>query len=151
MEKVGLQKYLNEIGSPSHEDLVALNAMYHPGTLEKIPHYIARKQGIEPIEYIHPVMEKHLKETYGILVYQEQIKSLCQDIANFSSEECTELCEMITRLMVSPRLEVLHNKFICQGLQNGYDEPTLERIWLFLERNALYITSKSEPLLFHAK
>lgn len=139
MKKKGLQKYLNMIDSPSHEDLVALNAMYHPGTLEKIPHYIARKQGIEPIEYIHPVMEKHLKETYGVLVYQEQIKSLCQDIADFSSEECTELCEMITRLMVSPRLEVLHNKFIGQGLQNGYDVLTLERIWQFLEHNALYI------------
>lgn len=139
MEKVGLQKYLNMIGSPSHEDLVALNAMYHPGTLEKIPHYIARKQGIEPIEYIHPVMEKHLKETYGILVYQDQIKYLCQDIANFTSEECTELSQMICRLMVSPHLDKLHKKFIGQGLQNSYDELTLERIWQFLEHNALYI------------
>ncbi len=111
-EKEGLRKYLSEIGSPSREDLVALNAMCYPGTLEKIPHYIARKQGKEPIEYIHPVMEKHLKETYGVLVYREQIKSLCQDIANFTREESNELCELICRLMISPRIDEFHRKFV---------------------------------------
>lgn len=138
--KEGLRKYLHEIGSPSPEDLVALNAMYHPGTLEKIPHYIARKQGKEPIDYIHPVVEKHLKDTYGVLVYREQILSLCQDIAGFTSQECSELCELICRLMHSPRLNVFHTKFIEQGKKNEYDEQILERVWQFIERNALFIS-----------
>ena len=67
--QAGLKKYLSEISSPTHEDFIALCAMYHLGTLDKIPHYIARRQGKEPINYIHPVVEKYLKETYGVLVY----------------------------------------------------------------------------------
>lgn len=148
MEKVymyeGFKKYLNEISSPTHEDFIALCAMYHPGTLEKIPHYIARKQGNEPIEYIHPVVEKYLKETYGVLVYKEQIISLFQEIANFTTKECNELCTKICQLMQSTLIWEYHKKFVNQGVLNGYDEQILERIWYFIERNAIYIGSKAE-------
>ena len=139
IEKERLQKYLHEIGSQTDEDLNALKVMYHPGTMEKIPHYIARKQGKEPIDYIHPVVEKHLKKTYGVLVYREQIISLCQDIANFTLDECKELCELICRLMHSSRIEKFQKKFVEQGMRNEYDKQILERIWQFIERNALYI------------
>lgn len=118
--------------------------MYHPGTLDKIPHYIARRQGKEPINYIHPVVEKYLKETYGVLVYKEQIISLCQEIANFTTNECNELCSKICRMMYSPLIWEYHVKFVNQGVLNGYDEQILERIWYFIERNAIYIGSKSE-------
>lgn len=142
--QAGLKKYLSEISSPTHEDFIALCAMYHLGTLDKIPHYIARRQGKEPINYIHPVVEKYLKETYGVLVYKEQIISLFQEIANFTTKECDELCAKMCRLMQSQLVLEYHKKFVNQEVLNGYEEQILERIWYFIERNAIYIGSKSE-------
>ena len=90
------------------------------------------------------MVEKYLKETYGIIVYKEQIISLFQEIANFTTEECNELCTKICRLMQSTLIWEYHKKFVNQGVLNGYDEQILERIWYFIERNTLYIVSKAE-------
>ena len=69
-ESAGMQKYLRELQPSTFEDLIAMNALYRPGPMDYIPQFIARKHGDEPIVYDIPIMEKYLKDTYGITVYQ---------------------------------------------------------------------------------
>ena len=83
-ESTGMQKYLRELHPSTFEDLIAMNALYRPGPMDYIPQFIARKKGIEPIEYDIPVMEKYLKDTYGVTVYQEQVMLLSRLLANFT-------------------------------------------------------------------
>ena len=75
-ESAGMQKYLKELQPSKFEDLIAMNALYRPGPMDYIPSFIARKQGKEEIKYDIPVMERYLKDTYGITVYQEQVMLL---------------------------------------------------------------------------
>jgi len=83
-ESGGMQDYLKKLKPKSLEELTAMNALYRPGPMDNIPEYIDRKFGRKPIKYLHPIMEKSLKPTYGIIVYQEQVMQLVRDIAGFS-------------------------------------------------------------------
>ncbi len=83
-ETHGMQQYLRELHPTTFEDLVLLNAMYRPGIMENLPLLIKRKNGKSIIKYAIPNMEKYLNDTYGILVYQEQLMMLSRLIADFS-------------------------------------------------------------------
>ena len=82
-----MQKYLLEVQPSTFEDLIAMNALYRPGPMEYIPQFIKRKHGEEPISYDITIMEKYLKDTYGITVYQEQVMLLSRLLANFTRGE----------------------------------------------------------------
>ena len=86
-ESAGMQKYLIELQPSTFEDLIAMNALYRPGPMDYIPDFIKRKRGEMPIEYDIPVMEKYLKDTYGITVYQEQVMLLSRLLAGFTRGE----------------------------------------------------------------
>ena len=86
-ESAGMQKYLRELQPSTFEDLIAMNALYRPGPMDYIPDFIDRKHGRKPIEYDIPVMEKYLKDTYGITVYQEQVMLLSRLLADFTRGE----------------------------------------------------------------
>jgi len=86
-ESPGMKKYLRELKPNRIEDLIAMNALYRPGPMVHIPRYINRKHGREKIEYDIPVMEKYLKDTYGITVYQEQVMLLSQELGGFTKGE----------------------------------------------------------------
>jgi len=90
-ESAGMQKYLKELQPSKFEDLIAMNALYRPGPMDYIPSFIARKQGKEEIKYDIPVMERYLKDTYGITVYQEQVMLLSRLLANFTRGETDAL------------------------------------------------------------
>ena len=90
-ESTGMQRYLRELQPNCIGDLIAMNALYRPGPMEYIPQFIRRKHGIEPITYDLPCMEKYLKETYGITVYQEQVMLLSREIAGFTRGESDTL------------------------------------------------------------
>ncbi|MEG1546349.1 MAG: DNA polymerase III subunit alpha, partial [Bacteroides sp.] len=90
-ESAGMQKYLRELEPSTFEDLIAMNALYRPGPMDYIPDFIDRKHGRKPIEYDIPVMEKYLKDTYGITVYQEQVMLLSRLLANFTRGESDAL------------------------------------------------------------
>ncbi|MBQ9473581.1 MAG: DNA polymerase III subunit alpha, partial [Bacteroidales bacterium] len=83
-ESVGMQKYLRQLQPHAFEELIAMNALYRPGPIQYIPDFIDRKHGRKPIEYDIPCMEKYLKDTYGITVYQEQVMLLSRQLANFT-------------------------------------------------------------------
>ena len=83
-ESAGMQKYLRELKPSTFEDLIAMNALYRPGPMDYIPDFIDRKHGRKPITYDLPCMERYLKDTYGITVYQEQVMLLSREIADFT-------------------------------------------------------------------
>ena len=90
-ESPGMQKYLRELHPSVFEDLIAMNALYRPGPMDYIPSFIARKNGREEIKYDIPCMEKYLKDTYGITVYQEQVMLLSRQLADFTRGESDAL------------------------------------------------------------
>ena len=143
----GMQEYLRELKPDNFSELVALNTMYRPGLMENIQYYIRRKQGKETITYEFPVMEKYLKETYGLTIYQEQVMLLAQEIANFTPNDSDNLRRALGRKSVA-ELAQLHVRFIDGGQKNGYPQKALERIWRYWEMNASYFFNKSHTVCY---
>ena len=143
----GMRKHLQELVPTTFEDLVALNALYRPGAMIiTLPKFIARKHSIEPIRYAHPVVESILKDTNGIFVYWEQVILFSQRIANFTSAESSLLHRAFCRK--SPILGELKRKFIRQGIQNGYEEETLNSVWSEISEPSYYTFSKSHSVCY---
>lgn len=146
-ESTGMQKYLRELHPSTFEDLIAMNALYRPGPMDYIPQFIARKKGIEPIEYDIPVMEKCLKDTYGVTVYQEQVMLLSRLLANFTRGQSDGLRKAMGKKIFA-KLAELKPLFINGGKSNGYDEKVLEKIWSDWEKFASYAFNKSHATCY---
>ena len=146
-ESAGMQKYLRELQPSSFEDLIAMNALYRPGPMDYIPDFIDRKQGRKPVEYDIPCMEKYLKDTYGITVYQEQVMLLSRQLANFTRGESDTLRKAMGKKL-KDKLDHMKPKFINQGKENGHDPKTLEKIWADWEKFASYAFNKSHATCY---
>lgn len=146
-ESTGMQKYLRELHPSTFEDLIAMNALYRPGPMDYIPQFIARKKGIEPIVYDIPVMEKYLKDTYGVTVYQEQVMLLSRLLANFTRGQSDGLRKAMGKKIFA-KLAELKPLFINGGKSNGYDEKVLEKIWSDWEKFASYAFNKSHATCY---
>ena len=146
-ESVGMQKYLRELQPSTFEDLIAMNALYRPGPMDYIPDFIDRKQGRKPVNYDIPCMEKYLKDTYGITVYQEQVMLLSRQLANFTRGESDTLRKAMGKKL-RDKLDHMKPKFINQGQANGHDPKTLEKIWSDWEKFASYAFNKSHATCY---
>ncbi len=146
-ESAGMQKYLRELQPSTFEDLIAMNALYRPGPMAYIPQFIARKHGDEPIVYDLPCMEKYLKDTYGITVYQEQVMLLSRLIADFTRGESDALRKAMGKKLIE-KLNHMYPKFISGGKANGYDEKILEKIWNDWRAFASYAFNKSHATCY---
>ena len=146
-ESPGMQKYLRELKPTQITDLIAMNALYRPGPIEYIPTFIRRKNGLEPIEYDIPVMEKYLKDTYGVTVYQEQVMLLSRLLANFTRGEADTLRKAMGKKIFA-MLAILKPKFIEGGKKNGHDPEILEKIWKDWEKFASYAFNKSHAACY---
>jgi DNA polymerase-3 subunit alpha len=146
-ESAGMQKYLRELQPTTFEDLIAMNALYRPGPMDYIPDFIDRKQGRKPIEYDIPVMEKYLKDTYGITVYQEQVMLLSRLLADFTRGESDALRKAMGKKL-KDKLDHMKPKFIEGGKKNGHDPKTLEKIWADWEKFASYAFNKSHATCY---
>ena len=146
-ESPGMQKYLKELQPTVFEDLIAMNALYRPGPMDYIPKFIARKQGREPIEYDFPEMEKYLKDTYGVTVYQEQVMLLSRQLANFTRGESDTLRKAMGKKQIAKMME-LKDKFMKQGQELGHDAKILEKIWNDWEKFASYAFNKSHATCY---
>ena len=146
-ESAGMQKYLRELQPSTFEDLIAMNALYRPGPMDYIPQFIARKHGDEPIVYDIPIMEKYLKDTYGITVYQEQVMLLSRLLGGFTRGESDTLRKAMGKKIKS-KLDELKPKFITGGQQNGHDPKVLEKIWADWEKFASYAFNKSHATCY---
>ena len=146
-ESAGMQKYLRELKPTVFEDLIAMNALYRPGPMGYIPQFIRRKHGEEPITYDIPVMEKYLKDTYGITVYQEQVMLLSRLLADFTRGESDALRKAMGKKK-KDIVDAMKPKFIEGGKKNGHDPKILEKIWSDWEAFASYAFNKSHAACY---
>ena len=146
-ESPGMQKYLRELHPSVFEDLIAMNALYRPGPMDYIPSFIARKNGREEIKYDIPCMEKYLKDTYGITVYQEQVMLLSRQLADFTRGESDALRKAMGKKKKAI-VDAMKPKFIEGGKKNGHDPKVLEKIWGDWEKFASYAFNKSHATCY---
>ena len=146
-ESPGMQKYLKELHPDCIGDIVAMNALYRPGPMDYIPAFIRRKTGQEPITYDIPCMEKYLKDTYGITVYQEQVMLLSRLLADFTRGESDALRKAMGKKK-KDIVDAMKHKFIEGGKKNGHDPKALEKIWADWEKFASYAFNKSHAVCY---
>ena len=146
-ESAGMQKYLRELHPTVFEDLIAMNALYRPGPMDYIPEFIRRKKDPSLISYDIPCMEKYLKDTYGITVYQEQVMLLSRQLANFTRGESDALRKAMGKKKKNI-VDQMKPKFLKQGAANGHDVKILEKIWSDWEKFASYAFNKSHATCY---
>lgn len=146
-ESEPMQKALRQLKPNNLEDLTAMNALYRPGPMGNIPDFIDRKHGRKPIEYLHPLMESALKNTYGIIVYQEQVMQLVRDIAGFTLAQSD-----IMRRAMGKKDEKLMNEqkelFIEGAVKKGFDTQLAGEIFDLILKFAAYGFNKSHSLAY---
>ena len=146
-ESTGMKNFLQKFKPSSFLDLVSVIALYRPGPMENIDSFIKRKYGREKIEYIHPDLEDILKETYGIIVYQEQIMQILVKIAGYSFAEA----DNIRRAMSKKKKEVIDKEkdnFIKKAIDNGYDKNLAIKIYDLILKFANYGFNKSHSVSY---
>ena len=146
-ESAGMQKYLRELHPTVFEDLIAMNALYRPGPMDYIPDFIKRKNNPALVKYDIPCMEKYLKDTYGITVYQEQVMLLSRQLANFTRGESDALRKAMGKKKKAI-VDQMKPKFFAQGKANGHDPEVLEKIWGDWEKFASYAFNKSHATCY---
>ena len=146
-ESAGMQKYLRELHPTVFEDLIAMNALYRPGPMDYIPDFIKRKNNPALVKYDIPCMEKYLKDTYGITVYQEQVMLLSRQLANFTRGESDALRKAMGKKKKAI-VDQMKPKFLAQGKANGHDPEVLEKIWGDWEKFASYAFNKSHATCY---
>ena len=147
LESSGMQDLCRKFGVSSIEDIIALIALYRPGPMQFIPDFISRKTGQTKVEYDHPAMEPILKETYGIMLYQEQIMQVVQAVAGFSLGGA----DILRRAMGKKKVEVMaaqHDKFVKGCADNNISEKTAESIWEKIAKFAGYGFNKSHSAAY---
>ncbi len=143
----GMQKILQKLHPTCFEDLVILNCMYRPVIMEDIPTLIKQKHSKKEVNYMIPCMEKYLHNTYGIIVYQEQIMMLSRLIANFDRGESDLLRKALGKRKMDV-LSVLKPKFIEGGMKNGHKKNALEKVWNEMEAKGMYAFQKSHAVCY---
>ena len=127
-ESPGMQKYLRELKPTRIGDLIAMNALYRPGPIDQIPHFIARKNGREEIDCYHPDLEQVLGETYGVIVYQEQVMKLAQILGGYTLGGADNIRRIMAKKMPE-KMAKLEPEFFQKCLDRGYDRSMIEKVW----------------------
>jgi DNA polymerase III subunit alpha len=137
LEGRGMRRYLKDLRPDRIEDVMAMVALFRPGPMANIPSYIRRKHGEEPVSYLHPLLEPVLRETYGVMVYQEDIMTVAQAVAGYSMAEADVLCYAI-RKKIKDRLLAQREKFVAGARRNGVPKRTVDQIFEQFEPFARY-------------
>ena len=147
-ESSGMREFLKKLKPTVIEDLIAMNALYRPGPMENIDDFISRKHGKKKIEYAHPVMEAILKETYGIIVYQEQVMQIAHEVAGFTLAEA----DIMRRAMgkkIKKLMDELKVKFIDGALEkHNISKKKGKEIYELIEKFAEYGFNKSHSTAY---
>ncbi len=146
-ESGGMQDYLRKLKPSNIEDMIAMNALYRPGPMEQIPTYIARKHGKEALDCYHKNLEPILKETNGVIVYQEQVMQIAQVLSGFSLGSA----DLLRRAMAKKdekKMDQLRPKFVEGAKERGYDPKLAEKIWEILVPFSLYAFNKSHSAAY---
>jgi DNA polymerase-3 subunit alpha len=148
LESAGMKRYLRELKPTAFEDIIAMVALYRPGPMQFIDSFIKRKHGQETISYLHPKMEAALKETYGILVYQEQFMQISKDFAGFTGGQADTLRKAVGKKNIDLMRKV--KKDFVEGAVSfsGADSKLAEKFWDQLEEFANYCFNKSHAACY---
>lgn len=147
LESAGMRQALKQINPTKFEDVVAVNALFRPGPMESIPLYAQRKAGHAPVTYEHPILEPILKETYGIIVYQEQIMQIASKMAGFTFGEA----DLLRRAVSKKNREVLQSErvhFVQKAIQKGHSEQSASAVYDLIVRFADYGFPKSHAVAY---
>ncbi len=137
LESSGMKRYLRELKPSQFEDIIAMVALYRPGPIEFIPEFIARKHGYKRVEYLHPLLKPILKNTYGIMVFQEQLMRIARDLAGFTPLEADVLRKAVGK-KIKKLLDEQKEKMIEGMNKNEIDRQIANRIWQTIEPFAQY-------------
>jgi DNA polymerase III subunit alpha len=147
-ESAGMKRYLKELQPTQFEDIVAMVALYRPGPMQFIDDFIARKHGTKKIDYPHPKMENALQNTYGVLVYQEQVMQISKEVAGFSGGDADMLRKAIGKKNAQMMAQ-MKDKMIDGALRtSGIDKKFMEKFWKQLEDFAAYCFNKSHAACY---
>ena len=147
LESDGMKRYLKELKPTEFEDIVAMVALYRPGPMQFIPDYIDRKHGRQKIEYIVPQLEPILKNTQGIMVYQEQLMKLAQEIAGFTLGEADVLRKAVGK-KIKELLDKQEAKFIEGTVKKGTPKKVAQELWQWILPFASYGFNKSHSAAY---
>jgi DNA polymerase-3 subunit alpha len=148
LESAGMKRYLRELKPTVFDDIIAMVALYRPGPMQWIEDFIERKHGRTPITYVHNSMENALKNTYGVLVYQEQVMQLSKEISGFTGGEADTLRKAIGKKNIA-MMAKMKTKFIDGAVEKvGADRKVMEEFWLNLEDFAAYCFNKSHAACY---
>lgn len=143
----GMQKYQQKLHPTCFEDLVILNCMYRLGPMEYISTLVKHKNSKKAVKYMIPCLEKYLHNTYGIIIYQEQIMMLSRLIANFNRSESDLLRKALGKRKMDV-LSVLKPRFIEGGIRNGHKKNVLKKVWNEMETKGMYAFQKSHAVCY---
>jgi DNA polymerase-3 subunit alpha len=146
-ESSGMREYLKKLKPQAIEDLIAMNALYRPGPMEMIDDFIERKHGRRPIKYLHPSLEPILRETYGVIVYQEQVMRIASELGGFS----LGAADLLRRAMGKKKAELMAEqrvKFINGCAENGIPAETANAIFDLMDKFAGYGFNKSHAACY---
>ena len=142
LESAGMRRYLKQLKPTVFEDIIAMVALYRPGPMQWIDDFIARKHGLRKIEYMHPVMKDALQNTYGVIVYQEQVMQISKDLCGFSGGQADTLRKGIGK-KIPEILAKMKADFIEGGVKHsGVQRKMMEKLWVQLEEFAAYCFNK---------
>ncbi len=146
-ESAPMREYLKKLKPTSINDLAAMNALYRPGPMEFIDDFIERKHGVRKVEYLHPFLEGILKETYGVIVYQEQVIQIAHKIAGMSLAEADILRRAIGKKELAT-MKQQKEKFIKGAISNGLPVKIAEEIYSSIDKFANYGFNKSHAVAY---
>lgn len=147
LESAGMRKALADMRADRFEDIIALVALYRPGPMANIPVYNARKNGMETPDYIHPKLEQCLKETYGVIIYQEQVMQIAQILSGYSLGEA----DLLRRAMgkkIKKEMDAQRERFVSGAVERGLDRDTADAIFDLLAKFADYGFNKSHAAAY---
>ncbi len=146
-ESSGMREYLKKLKPSGIEDLIAMNALYRPGPMDMIDDFIDRKQGRKPITYLHPLMEPILVDTYGIIVYQEQVMQIAHRVAGFSLAKA-DLMRKAMGKKQKETMESLQKEFVEGAVKNGISKAVATQIYELIQRFAQYGFNRSHAAAY---
>jgi DNA polymerase-3 subunit alpha len=137
LESSGMRRYLMELRPNSVQDIMAMVALFRPGPMANIPAYIRRKHGREKVSYLHPTLEPVLSDTYGVMVYQEDIMTVAQAMAGYTLAEADVLCYAI-RKKIKGKLLAQREKFVRGARERGVPKEVVDKVFEQFEPFARY-------------
>ena len=146
-ESAGMREYLEQLKPDQLEDVIAMNALYRPGPMQRIPAFIDRKQGREAVTYDHPVLEPILEPTYGVITYQEQVQRICRDLSGFTLGQADGIRKAMGKKMADV-MEKYKKDFIDGAAERDVEREVARQIWSDIEVFSGYGFNKSHSACY---